>query len=358
MLLFLFANCIKINHNCYSLSNSINAHPNQKIDYIISCPKNKIQSIFLNNSNSYHSLSIYNESNVFVICPFSYQKYDKIDIHIFGHANITFENLCIFNLMEIHDSPSISFSINTKMSIEKINLHNQSYIIPSELKNNNQLVESQMNKNLYYECLNDSLYISLDHSYADILCQGKFQLQINYNNFSNFQFFADNNSIIIQKEGILEKDLDKNIEIILKSLVLNNRKDIIFENFTNTTAVESYIKMLPKDVELWMEIDDYEINDTKCIWDDTSFTDLEYWEKMIFNTKWRKACINNIGMLHYNHDDEKLTIIYIHKFTFIFVFVSIICLFFFIIISSCFIALCRYKLKNKVNNDEFSLSDT
>lgn len=212
------------------------------------------------------------------------------------------------------------------------------------LENDQKNAEIQLSSNKIH-CYSN-LDIFLNNCSASFNCG--MELNLNYDDISNYQFITYNNPIFFHKKNIDEYKLKEKMATIIQSLNLTKRKDIFFENFLKYNEVLSYIYFFKyDDIEFWMTIqDEYDnTNDTFC-----DEVDIYEMGKSFSILKWRLSCLNNKLMFHYYNNNETIEMVIIPKnIAYLMIFYALLCIIF-IFITTCIISICKTN-KKQVENE-------
>lgn len=344
-----------ISHDCYHLKNNLNIYQNQSINYQISCKSQNIQNIDLNDMNGVNYISIHNESNVIITCPFISNDFEAIILSIYGRPKISFNNSCLFNQVEIYGSPTFNLIDNSIFSTNILYLHNQTYQFPFDFNyiyfSDNVTNQTLKQKNIQNKkptslyCSDNEFKIVLSDNSAKIQC-GEYEKEqtIQYDNFKKYQYRVVNGSVLIINKCSSDEIISENVKIAYESLKFTGKKKITFDNFLNLDVISFYTKNDEPDT--WIEIPNSE---NKCVWKNKSYSTQIYDD--YFKRGWRKNCWNDYPYIFCCDSDlGPRNIIIISKAGSLAIIIFIISFIFVLFISLCSIAYYRYSKWRRVLN--------
>lgn len=303
---FLNARSKKISHDCNSPHSDIQKYQKgSTFNYIISCQSKKGQYVDLKSYENINSISISEESNVFIKCENETSNRNKINLLINGKPNITFKNHCYFDTIEILGSPTFNLYPYSDFTVRNVVLRNSSYKYPFNshyyINSNNIEVSNSNSITKYDNCsrllvtISDDIYYFCDESDWGVF----FKKSILFTNYS-------------ANPEKIEEVFDK----ILPSINFNYFEKIFFTDFYNIDSIIPTIetlKYLGNDIYmnmLWTKI----FSGKNCAWEvDQFFPQFQYlkdyFDYLVDKKNWRKFCLYNTAYLYLNEDNDADVII-------------------------------------------------
>lgn len=354
----LFIKTNTISHNCSITNVNQSLWPNESIDYQIACESHNVQRISLSNRLYDNFISIYDYSNVIIDCSNLINISSNLYLSIYGEPDITFQNYCNINKIEIHGSPSFRFSSNSYFFVDTLILYNQNYSFPFDynnifyMKNISKKFISSINSasiqdfsDDIFQCGKTLFNVTLHDDYVIARCGNFNEKKLLYSSLLKKSYFLYNKKILITNNINSDELAEKNVKIVLKSFNFLGYKAITFKNFSNIYKLDFF--SLDKNSNItktWLHLESYYF---PCLWE-TNLTD-DYQD--LVDKGWKKVCLGDETYLFCCDTDlgpRKMNII--SKGGFIAIVVVIILVIFIIFGSLCIIASVRYKNPKRIQN--------
>lgn len=343
---FIHARMKKINHNCNAQYSNIEKYQQDStFNYMISCKSKNAQYIDLKSYENINSISITNESNVFITCENETSKSSNVKIIVNGNPNITFKSHCYFNTIEILGSPIFNLYPYSDISVRNVVLRNKTYSYPFNshyyINSNKISLDNADSITNYYYNNCTKLYISITDDEVSYFCDVSTLNMIFQKSIYFFNVSASPEKI--------EELFDK----VLPSLDFSDITDIIFTDFFNLDSIMPTIetlKILVKNIYInmkWNKI----YNKMICAWEvDKFYPQFQYlkdkFDYLVDKKNWRKVCLHNSAFLYLN-EEKDVDIIIIPTIASWIIIVSIVLFFIVLFILLVVLAYTKYRKENK-----------
>lgn len=343
-----------ISHNNNGFNDYFGIHHDASINDQIIQPSHDTQIINLDT----RSIFILNNSDVIINCSSLPSNSIKSKVFIYNNSNITFQNHCNFDLIEIYSNPSFTLLPNSKIDVKYLILHNFSYHFPFKSKNlfySPKYLTMSKKKDYYengtIECQNERFNIILCDDFFLAYCNNDIIADINYDDISDLDYtFSIDCSVSFHIIGTIKStSINSIMESIFPLIHFSNSKKITFYNFPELDDIVSFEKYLPSTgFEFWV------------------YNDLDYrfdYESQAKNTKWRPVYIglynnseNVTEYFHYtSHSENDGEVINLSFGASLAIIIVLIVVFIGIIVSLGVITYCRFNDARKVSNEHSSM---